>query len=219
MAALQELMLREQTEDPSQRASVPAQKSPGWTKPVKRTLADVMKGVDSFANDMLNPNSGMDILKWIDQRPGIANWITMNMTPPGQMIQGSMDVSEAIQSDAPWQNRLAQGAAGVLGMATAPLGVDTKLAGSAARGLNKFDDFARSGELMRPLQNEYGVFVGPGAKGWDELPGKFSSLADRMERAEIDDSGARLTDAFYEKIATGDQRLMRLSDALDHPEL
>ena len=144
----------------------------------------------------------------------------MNLTPPGQMIQGSLDVNEAIHSDAPWQNRLAQGAAGVLGMATAPLGVDTRMAGSAARGLNRLDELARSGELTRPFQNEYGVLVGPNAKGWDELPGKFSSLADRMERAEIDDSGAKLNfGSLSDNIFSPKNLETKLPDIIQHQGL
>lgn len=36
------------------------------------------------------------------------------------------------------------------------------------------------------------MYVGPKAKGWKDLPNKFSSLMDKMERAEISDAGAKL---------------------------
>lgn len=43
--------------------------------------------------------------------------------------------------------------------------------------------------MMLPVA---GMYVGPSAKGWSGLQGKFSGLADKAERAEISDVGARI---------------------------
>lgn len=57
-------------------------------------------------------------------------------------------------------------------------------------------------------------YAGKNAKGFDKAQGKFSSLYDKKERFEIDDSGAKIRDGAFEK--SGYQFL---EDVLDHPEL
>jgi len=73
---------------------------------------------------------------------------------------------------------------------------------------------AGTGAAAYPSDAE-AMYVGPKAKGWDSLTGKFSSLMDRMERAEISDAGAKWVGP--EKLNPDDA--YRLSDLLDHPEL
>lgn len=68
-----------------------------------------------------------------------------------------------------------------------------------------------------------GMYVGPRARGWDDLPGKFSSLIDRKVRAEISDEDASLKAG--DNAAQSLKRLFarkqnrRLEEILDHPEL
>jgi hypothetical protein len=71
--------------------------------------------------------------------------------------------------------------------------------------------------LLAPEDAE-AMYVGPMAKGWKYLTGKFSSLADRQPRAEISDAGAKVN---WQDV--GGKQMIRqgtpLSDAISHPEL
>ena len=66
----------------------------------------------------------------------------------------------------------------------------------------------------------FGLMAGNQAKGYNQAPNKFSSLADKKPRFEIDDSVAKLTkaaanrDYYYPTIQKG-----VLSEYLDHPKL
>lgn len=78
---------------------------------------------------------------------------------------------------------------------------------------------AQQAQALNYAMGEAGSFGGVKAKHFNEAPGKFSSLADKMQRFEIDDSGAKINpnlnlkwDEF--KIAT-----TKLGDYLEHPEL
>lgn len=57
-----------------------------------------------------------------------------------------------------------------------------------------------------------GTIIGKSAKGWDKVPGKFSSMFDKMERAEISDVGAK-TERFWSKDNP------KLGEILHHEEL
>jgi len=50
-------------------------------------------------------------------------------------------------------------------------------------------------KLPDAVKNEWGTFAGPKAQWWDKAEGKFSSLYDKREKFEIDDSGARIKKA------------------------
>ena len=72
------------------------------------------------------------------------------------------------------------------------------------------------------------MYVGPKAKGWSNLSGKFSNLMDRMERAEISDAGAKLKvenlprnrfDQELLQIPIFGKQKLSLGDILEHPEL
>jgi hypothetical protein len=62
------------------------------------------------------------------------------------------------------------------------------------------------------------MYVGPKAKGWDTLKNKFSSLYDKMTRAEISDASAKVN---WQDV--GGLRMIKqgtpLLDAIHHPEL
>lgn len=68
-----------------------------------------------------------------------------------------------------------------------------------------------------------GMYVGPSAKGWAGLRGKFSGLADKAERAEISDVGARIKidPLLLEKYGKRGEKFVKadLGDILEHPEL
>jgi len=76
-------------------------------------------------------------------------------------------------------------------------------------------------ELGDKLSNERGVFVGPKAKGFSEAQGKFSDLADKQERIELDDEGAKWKSKYsiIEKISNSSRGSVYLSEILDHPAL
>jgi hypothetical protein len=59
------------------------------------------------------------------------------------------------------------------------------------------------------------MMVGKGAANWATLPRKFSNIADKMERAEISDAGAKMK---FTPIESPTEWL-KLGDVLDHTEL
>lgn len=68
------------------------------------------------------------------------------------------------------------------------------------------------------------MYVGPKAKGWKDLPNKFSSLMDKMERAEISDKYARLRpqkEVDFLGPLPGVYRAenVSLQDVISHPDL
>lgn len=58
------------------------------------------------------------------------------------------------------------------------------------------------------------MYVGPKAKGWEKISNKFSNLMDKMERAEISDTGAKIID--WKEPEEG---VMRLREIMSHPQL
>lgn len=76
---------------------------------------------------------------------------------------------------------------------------------------------------VNPISNmELGplhTYIGPNAKGWNDTDiGKFSSLIDKKERREIDDSGSRVIPEGFNAISMRDFEVP-MSETLEHHEL
>ena len=68
-------------------------------------------------------------------------------------------------------------------------------------------------EAVDPDESE-AMYVGPKAKGWDALKNKFTSLFDKMERAEISDRTSGILKGQLDR-----DNAYKLEDVYSHPEL
>ena len=71
-------------------------------------------------------------------------------------------------------------------------------------------------KLPDAVKNEWGTFAGPKAQWWDKAEGKFTSLYDKREKVEIDDSKMVVDEDFLNRKRS---KTYVLSDIVEHPEL